>query len=78
MQVWGPRFSAYVVAERDRAVFTLGRLPDDPAERRDAEQLADRLEAFLDGRRMEFGEAGRGLGQAPHRRCAMPRRPGGW
>ena len=30
VQLWGPRFSAYVVAERDRAVFTLGRLPDDP------------------------------------------------
>ena len=42
-------------------MFTLGRLPDDPAARRDAEQLADRLEAFLDGRRMKFGEAGRGL-----------------
>ena len=31
VQVWGPRFSAYVVAERDRAVFTLGRMPDDPS-----------------------------------------------
>ncbi|MEY2582782.1 MAG: hypothetical protein QOE09_2631 [Ilumatobacteraceae bacterium] len=63
VQVWGPRFSAYVVAERDRAVFTLGRLPDDPRARRDAEQLADRLEAFLDGRRMTYGEAARGLGK---------------
>ncbi len=26
--VWGPRFSAYVVFERDRACFTLGRLPN--------------------------------------------------
>ena len=65
VQLWGPRFSAYVVAERDRAVFTVGRLPDDPAARRDAEQLADRLEAFLDGRRMTCGEAGRGLGRHP-------------
>ena len=66
VQVWGPRFSAYVVAERDRAVFTLGRLPDDPAKRRAAEQLADQLEAFLDGRRMKFGEAGRGIGKQPN------------
>ena len=66
VQVWGPRFSAYVVAERDRAVFTLGRLPDDPAKRRAAEQLADQLEAFLDGRRMKFGEAGRGIGRQPN------------
>jgi hypothetical protein len=66
VQVWGPRFSAYVVAERDRAVFTLGRLPDDPAARGAAEELADRLEAFLDGRRMKFGEAGRGIGKPPN------------
>jgi hypothetical protein len=29
VQLWGPRFSAYVVAALDVAVFTLGRLPDD-------------------------------------------------
>ncbi len=63
VQLWGPRFSAYVVAERDRAVFTLGRLPDDPGARREAEQLADRLEAFLEGRRMTCGEAARGVGK---------------
>ena len=28
VQVWGPRFSAYVIAAGDRAVFTLGRMPD--------------------------------------------------
>lgn len=66
VQLWGPRFSAYVVAERDRAVFTLGRLPDESSARREAEQLADRLEAFLDGRRMKFGEAGRALGVQPN------------
>ncbi len=65
VQLWGPRFSAYVVAQDDRAVFTLGRLPEDPA-RRDAEQLADQIEAFLDGRRMTYGEAGRGLGKHPN------------
>ena len=66
VQLWGPRFSVFVVAERDRGVFTLGRLPDNPAKRRNAQQLADRLEAFLDGRRMKFGEAGRGLGERPN------------
>jgi hypothetical protein len=66
VQVWGPRFSAYLVAERDRAVFTLGRLSDDPDRRRDAEQLADRLEALLDRRRMSYGEVGRALGQHPN------------
>ena len=65
VQVWGPRFSAYVVAAADRAVFTLGRLPDDPAKRRAAQQLADRLERALDGRRLDCREAGRGLVRHP-------------
>ena len=66
VQVWGPRFSAYVVAERDRAVFTLGRLPDRQPARRDAEQLADQLEELLEGRSMKCGEAGRALGRHPN------------
>jgi DNA glycosylase AlkZ-like len=66
VQVWGPRFHAYLVAERDRAVFTLGRLPDTPRGRRIAEETADRLEAFLDGRRMKFADAARALGMQPN------------
>jgi hypothetical protein len=73
VQVWGPRFSAYVVAARDLAIFALGRLPDDPGRRRIAEDLARRLHDFLDGRRMTYGEAGRGLGEHPNRlRYAAP------
>ncbi len=66
VQVWGPRFSAYVVAGDDLAVFTLGRLPEDPAGLARAEGTADRLEAFLGGRRMPFGEAGHAMGVAPN------------
>src|SRR5271169_5431845 len=29
VQLWGPRFSAYVVAAKDIPVFSLGRLPED-------------------------------------------------
>jgi len=65
VQVWGPRFSAYVISEQDRALFTLGRLPDDPARRSEFQDLADRIEAFLDGRRMDCREVGRGLGRHP-------------
>jgi hypothetical protein len=73
VQLWGPRFSAYVVAARDLPVFSLGRLPDDPARRRFAEDLAHRLHAFLDGRTMTYGEAGRGLGVHPNQlRYAAP------
>ncbi len=66
VQLWGPRFSAYVVAERDLAVFTLGRLPDDEDDRRYAEDRAARLHALLDGDRMTYGEAGRALGVQPN------------
>jgi DNA glycosylase AlkZ-like len=73
VQLWGPRFSTYVVPARDRAVFTLGRLPDDVRGRRVAEAIADRLHAFLAGRRMNHGEAGRALGENPNRfRYAAP------
>jgi hypothetical protein len=73
VQLWGPRFSAYVVAERDRWTFSLGRLPDDEQARRVAEDLASRLHAYLDGRRMTYGEAARGLGMHPNRlRYAAP------
>ena len=73
VQVWGPRFSAYVVPARDLAIFTLGRLPGDVERRRAAEDLASRLHAFLDGRTMTYGEAGRGLGENPNRlRYAAP------
>jgi hypothetical protein len=66
VQVWGPRYSAYVVAARDTAPFTLGRLPDSPGSRRRAEETAARLHAFLDGREMPDGEAGRALGVHPN------------
>ncbi len=66
VQVWGPRFSAYVVAAQDLAVFTLGRLPDDANASRRAEDTAARLQEFLGGRTMTYAEAGRGLGMHPN------------
>ena len=66
VQVWGPRFSAYVIAAVDRAVFTLGRLPDDPAGLRRAETTADQLEAFLAGRTMSYADAGHAMGVDPN------------
>jgi hypothetical protein len=73
VQVWGPRFSTYVVPARDRALFTLGRLPDDGLGRQRAEDVAAQLHAFLDGRRMGDNEAGRALGVHSNRfRYAAP------
>jgi hypothetical protein len=52
-QVWGPRYSAYAIAAVDLPIFTLARLPDDDRGRRRAEEMADRLDDFLRGRRMK-------------------------
>ena len=37
VQVWGPRFSVFVVPAEDAALFTIGRYPDDARGRRVAE-----------------------------------------
>ena len=66
VQVWGPRFSAFAVPAEDIAPFTLGRLPSDDAGRRRAEEIADRLDRFLGGRRMTYRAAGAGLGVDPN------------
>jgi hypothetical protein len=73
VQLWGPRYSTYVVAAVDVAVFTLGRLPDEPGPRRRAEDLAARLHTLLGSTRMTDGAAGRALGEPPNRlRYAAP------
>jgi winged helix DNA-binding protein len=73
VQLWGPRYSAYVVSARDVSVFSLGRLPDDPKGRGVAEEQAARLHALLGGMRMTYGQAGHALGEHPNRlRYAAP------
>jgi DNA glycosylase AlkZ-like len=67
VQLWGPRYHTYVVASRDLAIFSLGRLPDDHKARRTSEDLAARLQAFLGDRRLTYGEAGRALGEDARR-----------
>ena len=62
VQVWGPRYHVYVVAARDLAVFTLGRLPDEGMIRARAEDLAERVHVVLAGERMRYGDAGHALG----------------
>ena len=61
VQVWGPRYGVYVVAQEDLAVFTLGRLPGH-GKRRFAEELAGRLDELLAGSRMRYDDAGDALG----------------
>ena len=66
VQLWGPRYHAYIVAAQDLAVFSLGRLPDEGRSLRVAEDLAARLHAHLDGESMGYGEAGAALGVDPN------------
>jgi hypothetical protein len=66
VQLWGPRFNVYVVAAKDLAIFSLGRLPVDAKRRLRAETTARRLHTFLNGRSLPFGQAGRGIGMAPN------------
>ena len=66
VQLWGPRYHAYIVAAQDLAIFSLGRLPDEGRSLRVAEDLAVRLHAHLDGESMTYGEAGAALGVDPN------------
>ena len=64
-QLWGPRYSTYVVPKRDFALFSLGRQPDNVKSRVRAERIAAQLHAHLDGARMTDAEVGRALGVNP-------------
>jgi Flp pilus assembly pilin Flp len=66
VQIWGPRYNVFVIAERDRAIFSLGVLPDDAKGRQRAEDTAARLAGVLGDRRIPYGEAGRALGVHPN------------
>ncbi|HSC49487.1 MAG TPA: crosslink repair DNA glycosylase YcaQ family protein [Gaiellaceae bacterium] len=61
-QLWGPRFSTYVVPRRDFALFSLGRLPEGEKGRQRAERIAEAMRAQLDGARMTDRELGRAIG----------------
>jgi hypothetical protein len=60
-QLWGPRWSTYVVPKADFALFSLGRHPEAGAGRVRAEQLAERLHARLGSDRMTDREIHRQL-----------------
>ena len=66
VQLWGPRYGDYVIAAQDIPVFSLGRLPEDTRRRARAHDTASRLQAFLKGRRMPFGQAGHEMGVPPN------------
>lgn len=67
VQLWGPRYSAFLVDARDASIFTVGRLPDTGATRSVAESLADRLARLLGDTRMTQSAAAQALCEPPNR-----------
>jgi len=61
-QLWGPRYSTYVVPKRDFALFSLGRLPEDAKGRQRAERMAELIRGYLGGSRTTDREAQSALG----------------
>jgi DNA glycosylase AlkZ-like len=72
VQVWGPRFSVYVIPRPDVALFTLGRYPDDARGRRVAEEMAASMGDVLGDRRLPDREVSRTLGVGNGIRYAAP------
>jgi hypothetical protein len=66
VQLWGPRYSTYVVPKRDFALFSLGRHPQDPKGHERAERMAALLREHLDGARATDREIGLALGVNPN------------
>ena len=62
VQLWGPRFQAYVVPAVDHALFSVSRYPDDAKGQRWAERMASTLHQHLAGRRMRYDDAGAAVG----------------
>jgi len=65
-QLWGPRYSTYVVAKRDFALFSLGRYPESPKGRQRAEHMAQQLHAHLERAHEIDREVGLALGVNPN------------
>jgi hypothetical protein len=72
VQLWGPRYSVYVVPARDRAVFTLGRLPAAARRRQRAEDMAARMHTYLAGRRLKDNDVQHALGVGNAVKYAAP------
>jgi len=66
VQVWGPRYTSYVVPADAHAAFTVARMPDRGRLRGRAEDLARRLKEHLGSQRMGYGAVGLALGMNPN------------
>jgi Winged helix DNA-binding domain len=65
-QLWGPRYSTYVVPKQDFALFSVGRLPEPGKARDRAYRIAVLLDEHLNGTQLKDGDLGRVLGMNPN------------
>jgi hypothetical protein len=72
VQLWGPRYSVYVVPKRDLAVFSLGRLDEAGSSRRQAQDIAARMATVLGSRRLRDRDVADALGIGNGIRYAGP------
>ncbi len=72
VQIWGPRYSVYVIPRPDIAVFTLGRYPDDARGRGVAEEMAASMAAVLGDSRQPDRDVMRALDTGNSIRYAAP------
>lgn len=66
VQVWGPRFTAYVVPAGDHAIFTLARMPGPGRIRDRAYELAGWLSEHLGGQAADLNDVAVALGGHPN------------
>lgn len=66
VQVWGPRYAAYVVPAGDHAIFTLARLPDRGPTRDRAYELSAWLFDHLGGQVGDLNDVAAALGSHPN------------
>lgn len=66
VQVWGPRYTAYVVPAGDHAIYTLARLPDRGRIHDRAVELAARLHAYLGGRKINSNQVAEAFDMHPN------------
>lgn len=71
-QLWGPRYNTYVVAKRDFALFSLGRLPEDTRGRERAVRMAALMRDHLGDRRLTDREVAGALGVGNAIRYSAP------
>jgi hypothetical protein len=66
VQVWGPRYSVFVVSAEDQPIFTIGRMPQDEKGLRRSEDVATRIANELGDAERSFADVAHAIGANPN------------